>query len=110
MLFIKIDRPTRMCSDWLADLVELVSGLVASGNAATRMARTEAAAGTVAAGMVGGDWAWPAAQSVAQTNAQYVPLQQEPIPSNLRASLKTIDHLLIAQDGLHLVWPGLGMS
>lgn len=110
MLFIKIDRPTRMCSGWLADRVELVSWPVASGNAATRMARTEAAAGTVAAGMLGGDWATPAAQSAAQTKAQYVPLQQESMPGNLRASLKTIDHLLIAQDGLHLVWPWLGVS
>jgi len=49
---MKSNVPTTRCTSWLADLVELLSVVVASGNDAICAARTEAAAGAVAAGVV----------------------------------------------------------
>src|SRR5258708_32124497 len=89
-LLMKIERPTTRCTSWLADLVELLSVVVASGNAVICAARTEAAAGTVAAGIAGGACACPTPKSMPQGHARYVPLMKPFIRLHLRASVNTL--------------------
>jgi hypothetical protein len=102
-VLMKIDRPTRTCSGWLANSVELLSAVVTSGKVATCTAVTELAAAAVVAGMVAAVCAWLTPQSIAQMSARYVPPQRPYVTINIPASVKTSHHLLIAQYGFHLV-------
>jgi hypothetical protein len=74
---IKIDRPTRTCSGWLANSVELGSVVVASGKVATCIVVTELAAAAVVAGIVAAVCAWLTPLSIAQMSVRYVPPQRQ---------------------------------